>query len=298
MMASWTEQMGYPVIEVGPIVGGHKCHVKQSYFLGDGSVQDGDSEKQWIVPIFVGSDKTPEGDNGDLTIMNEREIEIPVDATAKWILFKFGALAPYRVQYKSTDMWEAILRGIQAGELSVKDRIAVIDDIWAMVKAGRAKPEEAVKTLKVFAKEDDADVWQALRGVIGGMSTLCKGLGQLQGLNRLVAAMVAPGLSRVGWFATGGEDIKTRQLRCNLVALASVHCRDNKEYVGKAQEMMEDFFTDNAGLADDVRQSVFRLALGGSDAEVSEKLWYKLLKVAEDPHTRQGVRVDAFATLG
>ncbi|KAF4665968.1 hypothetical protein FOL47_004338 [Perkinsus chesapeaki] len=297
MMASWTEQMGYPIIEVGPVVNG-KCKVTQSYFLGDGSVQPGDSDKHWIVPIFVGSNKTPAGSNGDLTIMTEREMEIAVDGQAKWVSFKFGALVPYRVQYKSNEMWSSLVKGIRDGELSVKDRIAVIDDIWAMVKAGRSMPEEATNTLKAFAKEEDPDVWQALRGVIAGMSTMCRGVGQSEGLNRLVAAMITPVLAKIGWEASYGEDIKTRQLRSNLVALASVHCRENKEYVKIAVDMMEHFFADQSSLADDIRQSIFRLALGGSNVEVSEKLWHKLMKVAEDPHTAQGTRVDAFATLG
>ncbi|KAF4746115.1 hypothetical protein FOZ63_027367 [Perkinsus olseni] len=297
MMASWTEQMGYPLIEVGPVMDG-KCEVTQSYFLGDGSVEEGDADKKWIVPIFVGTNKTPAGEKGDLSVMSQSEMKIPVDESAKWVLFKFGALVPYRVHYKSDEMWQNILRGIEAGELSVKDRIAFIDDIWAMVRAGRSRPEEAVEALKGFAKEEDADVWQALRGVIAGMSTMCRGLGQTEGLNRLVSAMIAPVLGKVGWSASYGEDIKTRQLRANLVALASVHCRDKKEYVEMARHMMDNFFADSASLADDVRQSVFRLALGGSGLEESGKLWYQLMKVAEDPHTPQGTRVDAFATLG
>ncbi|KAF4753282.1 hypothetical protein FOZ62_008224, partial [Perkinsus olseni] len=41
MMDSWTDQMGYPVLEVGPRDSNGNCKVTQSWFLSDGSVKEG-----------------------------------------------------------------------------------------------------------------------------------------------------------------------------------------------------------------------------------------------------------------
>ena len=58
MMSSWTEQMGFPLLEVtnDPFASG-QVELKQRWFLADGSVEKEDDAKVWFCPVIVGTDK-------------------------------------------------------------------------------------------------------------------------------------------------------------------------------------------------------------------------------------------------
>ncbi|EER10710.1 Puromycin-sensitive aminopeptidase, putative [Perkinsus marinus ATCC 50983] len=297
MMDSWTDQMGYPVLEVGPRDSNGNCRVAQSWFLSDGSVKEGDEEKKWVVPILVGDDKTPSGEMGRLTMMREKSETINV-GNGKWALLNYGAWVPYRVHYTSAEEYAKILSGVTDMSIPVPNRVNLLGDIFALTKAGRVSPEDAPRVLKAYRNEVDADVWDALSNLIGGLSTICTGLGRTAELDKLVSGMITPLLEKVGWERKAGETPKDRQLRTCLAGLASQHCSSDASLAAKCAEMTRGFLEDADSLAEDVRVPVFRLALAGSESSVGEELWKELIKTAEKYETPQGCRMDIYLSLG
>ncbi|KAF4678888.1 hypothetical protein FOZ63_026883, partial [Perkinsus olseni] len=297
MMDSWTDQMGYPVLEVGPRDSNGNCKVTQSWFLSDGSVKEGDEEKKWVVPILVGDEKTPAGEMGRLTMMREKSETINV-GNGRWALLNYGAWVPYRVHYTSAEEYAKILAGVTDKTVPVPNRVNLLGDIFALTKAGRVNPEDAPRVLKAYRNETDADVWDALSNLIGGLSTICTGLGRTAEFDKLVSGMIAPLLERVGWERKSGETPKDRQLRTCLASLASQHCSSDKSLAAKCAEMTRGFLENPDTLAEDVRVPVFRLALAGSDPAVGEELWKELIKTAEKYETPQGCRMDIYLSLG
>ncbi|EER05228.1 Puromycin-sensitive aminopeptidase, putative [Perkinsus marinus ATCC 50983] len=297
MMDSWTDQMGYPVLEVGPRDSNGNCRVAQSWFLSDGSVKEGDEEKKWVVPILVGDDKTPSGEMGRLTMMREKSETINV-GNGKWVLLNYGAWVPYRVHYTSAEDYAKILSGVTDMSIPVPNRVNLLGDIFALTKAGRVSPEDAPRVLKAYRNEVDADVWDALSNLIGGLSTICTGLGRTAELDKLVSGMITPLLEKVGWERKAGETPKDRQLRTCLAGLASQHCSSDASLAAKCAEMTRGFLEDADSLAEDVRVPVFRLALAGSESPVGEELWKELIKTAEKYETPQGCRMDIYLSLG
>ncbi|KAF4672964.1 hypothetical protein FOL47_011153 [Perkinsus chesapeaki] len=297
MMDSWTDQMGYPLLEVGPRDTNGNCKVTQSWFLSDGSIKPGDDDKKWVVPILIGDDKTPSNEMGKLTMMRDKTQTINV-GNGKWALLNYGAWVPYRVHYTSSDEYNKILAGVTDKTVPVPNRVNLLGDIFALTKAGRVSPEDAPRVSKAYSNETDADVWDALSNLIGGLSTICTGLGRTAELDKLVSDMIAPQLNKVGWERKAGESPKDRQLRACLAGLASQHCASDKSLATKCAEMTRAFLEDKSSLAEDVRVPVFRLALAGSDPSVGEELWNELIKVAETYETPQGCRMDIYVSIG
>jgi puromycin-sensitive aminopeptidase len=68
MMSGWTDKMGFPLLdcEINQETG--ELSISQSWFLADNSVEDGDNEKQWMVPILLA---TNHGE-GRGNVMDER----------------------------------------------------------------------------------------------------------------------------------------------------------------------------------------------------------------------------------
>ncbi|KAF4672966.1 hypothetical protein FOL47_011155 [Perkinsus chesapeaki] len=297
MMDSWTDQMGYPLLEVGPRDTNGNCKVTQSWFLSDGSIKPGDDDKKWVVPVLVGDESTPAESLGRLTLLRSKEAGFSV-GPSKWYMFNWGAWVPYRVLYTSSSDVDAILKAIAALEIPVANRIHFVFDALALCKAGRVPPEELPKVLLAYRNETDPDVWDALVRVIGSLNLICSGIGKGKDLENLVCGMISPLLANCGWKTRNGDTAKDRQLRSAITALASSYCRSDKALVDSCVEMTLDYLDDHKSVADDVRPSVFKLALAGSDPAKSEELWRELMRRAEDKGTPQTERVDIYHAIG
>ncbi|EER10713.1 Puromycin-sensitive aminopeptidase, putative [Perkinsus marinus ATCC 50983] len=292
MMDSWTDQMGYPVLEVGPRDSNGNCRVAQSWFLSDGSVKEGDEEKKWVVPILVGDDKTPSGEMGRLTMMREKSETINV-GNGKWALLNYGAWVPYRVHYSSPEMRVALAEAVADRSLPVPDRIQLLATVRALAKARHLTVCEALQLLTYYKNEDDADVWDAIAIAVSALDPICIGVGRGKEMNRLVSDLIEGPLARVGWDSKPTDESKTRQLRSTFVRLASKYCHTNTQMVDTACQRAQAYLEDPASLPADIRSSVLKLALaGGGD------FWTALRERAERYDITKTEVVDIYSSLG
>ncbi|KAF4696462.1 hypothetical protein FOZ60_000153 [Perkinsus olseni] len=292
MMDSWTDQMGYPVLEVGPRDSEGNCKVTQSWFLSDGSVKEGDEEKKWVVPILIGDEKTPAGEMGRLTMMREKSETINV-GNARWVALNYGSWVPYRVHYASPEMRGALAKAVADRSLPVPDRIQLLATTRALAKAKRLTVCEALQLLTFYKSEDDADVWDAIAITVSALDIICEGVGRGSEMNKLVTELIEGPLARIGWDSKPTDESKTRQLRSTLVNLASKYCHTNKEMVENACQRAQAYLEDPSSLPADIRRSVLKLALaGGGD------FWTALKERAERYDVTKTEVVDIYASLG
>ena len=99
LMASWTEQMGFPVLLVTSatkVEGGVNLNIEQRWFLADGSEGDG---RTWTVPVRIATSKNPDGD-GKPEFFHSQVFSITVPAAeGEWIKLNAGQTVPMRVAY-------------------------------------------------------------------------------------------------------------------------------------------------------------------------------------------------------
>ncbi|KAF4672967.1 hypothetical protein FOL47_011156 [Perkinsus chesapeaki] len=292
MMNSWTDQMGYPLLEVGPRDTNGNCKVTQSWFLSDGSIKPGDNDKKWVVPILIGDDKTSSNEMGKLTMMRDKTQTINV-GNGKWVALNYGSWVPYRVYYSSPDMRAALAQAVADKTLPVADRIQLLATTRALAKAKRLTVCEALNLLTFYKNEDDADVWDAIAIAISALDTVCIGVGRGDEMNKLVTELIEGRLARVGWDSKPTDKSKTRQLRSTLVRLASKYCHSNKEMVENACQRTQAYLEDPSSLPADIRSSVLKLALAGGG-----NFWNALRERAERYDVTKTEVVDIYASLG
>lgn len=114
IMASWTEQMGFPVITVLDSQFTDTTatlKVKQSWFLGDGSeLSEEDAKKKWTIPVRAGSSKGAT----EFKLCGEPEftVEVPLSGPDDWVKLNFSQSVPVRVVYNA-DMLKRIAAGVR-----------------------------------------------------------------------------------------------------------------------------------------------------------------------------------------
>lgn len=299
MMASWTEQMGFPLLHVTS-----ECweddkvvlEIEQSWFLSDGSDPGNDGqEKKWCIPILT---CTEEGTQKDMFFMREKtaKVEIPLSSKSGWVKLNAGQEVPMRV-LPSANMIERLAEGIKDKSLPICDRAGLVTDAYALVKAGRMRPEELIKLLSSYSNEDQYIVWQGLADVLSGLHTITLGDEKMnEAFKKFARRLVLKVEKIVGWEKNESDGHLTVLLRSIMTGLLSSFCYEDAGILAEAKARFAKFQanpSDMQSLPSDMRPSVFKIIL--KNGTVKE---YEDVKNYFYTSTDQAERKFVLATLG
>lgn len=145
MMSNWVEKIGFPLVSVVKSVQKNKSRVltlKQERFLADGSHTENGTI--WMIPLTIA---TATSDCAVSTVFDKETIEVTIDNVTDddWIKINPGTVAFYRTQYLP-EMLEVFEKQkvVQNKVFSSLDRLGLVDDLFALVKAGKAKTVEVI----------------------------------------------------------------------------------------------------------------------------------------------------------
>lgn len=273
MMASWTEQMGFPLVKIvkenwqdDKVT----FELEQSWFLSDGSTSENES-KTWTIPIMTCTDT---GTQSDIIFMREKTatVEIPLSSKNGWVKLNAGQEVPMRV-LPTAAMIERISEGIKTKTLPICDRAALVTDGYALVKAGHMKPEDLIKLLSNYNDEDSYIVWQGISEVLGGLDTITQDDESMNANFKKFARKLVLQLSNiVGWEKQANDGHLTVLLRSTMIGLLSKFCCDDENVLGEAKTRFAKFQEDPSdmqNLPSDMRSAVFKILLKNG----GEKEW-------------------------
>jgi aminopeptidase N len=215
--------------------------LKQSWFLSDGSELTPEEEhKVWAIPIIT---RTEEGTQKDMTMLREKTATITI-ATKGWVKLNAGQQVPMRVQL-TPQMIEHLSSGIQSKTLPPCDRAGVLNDSYALVKAGRMTPESLMTLLANYKNEDSYIVWQGLADVLGGLDTVMSEDEQMSAnFTKFARSLVLHLMTSVGWDASESDGHLTTLLRGMMIGLLSTFCYDDPLVVEEAHARFQAFLED------------------------------------------------------
>lgn len=273
MMASWTEQMGFPLIKIvkenwenGKV----SLELEQSWFLSDGSHDDG-ADKLWTIPIMT---CTEDGVLPDIFFMREKTatIDIPIPSENGWIKINAGQEVPMRIVPTPT-MIERLSQAITSKKLPVCDRAALIADGYALVKSGHMKPEELIQLLSNYFDEDSYIVWQGISDVLSGLNTVTQDDESMNANFISFARRLVLKLHNIiGWEKHENDGHLSVLLRSTMVGLLSQFCYEDENILNEARTRFTKFQEDPSdmhNLPSDMRSAVFKIILKNG----GEKEW-------------------------
>jgi puromycin-sensitive aminopeptidase len=280
MMASWTEQMGFPLLKVtkeewydDKVV----LELEQSWFLADGSeIPDADKDKKWTIPIIT---QTKTGTQADITLMREMtaKVTIPLASANDWVKLNAGQEVPMRVQY-SGEMLSRLSKAVETEELkSAADRVGLIMDAYALVKANNLmSPETLLKLLASYKNESDTIVWQGLADALGGLETVLSDDETIYPLyQEFVRTLVLPLVDKVGWDTKETDGHLTSILRGTMISLLSIFCSSDPSVKAQANQRCSAFLKDTSNivaLPTDIKVPVFKIYLKNGSTEEYDKI--------------------------
>lgn len=295
MMSSWTEQMGFPVLEVlnDPFSTG-QVELKQSWFLADGSKETGDDAKVWFCPVIVATDKG----EAPVSFLEQKtgKVDCANLAGASFMKVNFGQHVPVRVLYPEP-VFKRLVQNLKA--IPAEDRIGLLSDTFATCKAGGADPGFIVDLLSGFKEELNHNVWSELSACLGGLEKII-----LQGLDDDTGAafqdfcskLVLPAFKYIGWDQLPSDDDNAKGLRSTVLSAVAKYCYKDPSISAEAVKRCKAFVADPnnvASLNADIRLAVFDVTVKSE----GDAMFDELIK-AHDMVKDGAAKIHIYGALG
>ena len=213
---AWIRQSGYPVISVQ--VEGDRVRLAQERFFSEPGLT---GTERWPVPVVLAW-ADDEGRHSRAVLLEGTSSEVVLGArgAVRWVDANAGSTGFYRVAY-STEALERLGRNLSA--LQPAERIGVLADQWALVRAGRARIADFLDLVLRFEGETDDAVLDELVGKLGYVEARLVDGEDQERFRQLVERLFGPRLRAMGWDPVAGESDHDRLRRGALLrAVAGV----------------------------------------------------------------------------
>ena len=210
----WIRQTGYPLVTLSEQEG--KIRITQRRFFSD--PQAAPEPKQWLVPLVLRVDGRERR-----ALLRSPEETLDVGEKASWILANAGARGFYRAAYDAP-----LLRRLIAAlpELRPEERMALVSDQWALVRADAVKLEPFLQLLAGLKDEQDHTVLDEVVGRLSWLEHRSVPDADRPALHRFIASLFAGPLAELGWDPAAGEDDERRLRRAAVLRALALVARD------------------------------------------------------------------------
>src|SRR5262245_39994603 len=274
ILPSFVNQSGFPLIDVSTACRGNRTTVtlKQQRFQ-IGSNESGAVNLRWQVPVCfkVGGQQNPICE----VISNAtQELALPGDTCAPWVFANAGAQGYYRTAY-SPEMVRAIAPHA-ATELTAPERLSLIDDEWALVRAGRHSAAEYLTLAAAYGREHASGVLADVTNRLEFIGDYLTTDATRKPFQAFVRSMLRPLYDEIGFDASASDSDDRRMLRAIVVeALGTV--ADDGDVVAKARAALDKSLAGGSPLEPTLEGAATRTAASHGDAA----LFDALLKASE-----------------
>jgi aminopeptidase N len=271
--SGWTEQPGFPLVTAAATcdsTGQRTIELRQSRFLLEGSDQH---QLHWSVPLQVraGASGVPQA-----VLLTEDGQRLQAGRCEEPLSLDADAIGFYRVRYDAATLATNTKR---FAELPTGDRIALLDDQWALVGSG----QELLPTYLALAQSMDGDLdvraWEQVEHALGTIEYAERGTPGHDAFAAYARSLVRPAFDQIGWDAKSGETPDVQELRSAL--LEDLGMWDDPAVIAEARRRFDAFVQDHSSLKPDDQAPVLDIVARNADAATFEKL-HALAKGARD----------------
>jgi len=264
---AWIAQAGFPLVTLAPAARG-ALRVRQERFFADPRVAAARRRVRWPVPLVL---KVARGTAVEVRALADKATQAVAlgDPPPAWVFGNAAAGGFYRVLHDAAGR-AALLAHL--GDLSPVERLALLGDQWALVRAARAPVESVLDVADALGDETDHDVLDGLLGPLGVLDeqVVAPESAEQRALRAWIAARFGPALARLGWTAASGEDDDTRLRRAALLRLVG-GLAEEPAVTAEARRRLDAYLADRATLEPNLADSVVGLAARAGDGALYER---------------------------
>jgi aminopeptidase N len=257
--AGWTEQPGFPVVNVKREPG-RKVRLTQGRFTVNYKKAPALLWKIPLTYLVVGEAPATLLMTGKTAALEN----IPADRALK---VNVNGAGNYRVEYDAPS-WRLLLEALP--KLDVEDRVNLLSDAWAMVYAGREPISRYFGLVEKLPASTDLAEREQIIDVLDFINHLLIGTPQHEKFQLYARSLLQPTFDALEWEPKAGEPPSAGRLRASLISILGD--LNDPEIIAGCRARVETSLTDATSLAPDLRPAI--LAVVGRYA--NEKTWNEL----------------------
>ena len=264
VIAPWIEQPGFPIVFVTAdcdAAGGRTIRFSQRQFLLRGVDPD---HSRWSVPlrIRIGAGGTPQSvllrQDGQSVVAGRCDEALSVNA---------GATGFYRVAYDEPTLATDTR---QFARLASGDRIALLDDQWALVQAGLQPLPTYLALASAMGSDLNERAWGQVAVALATIESNERDTPGYEAFTAYARALLKPVADRLGWAATAGETPGLEQLRRTVIG--DLGAWGDAGIVAEARWRFAALVADRGAIRPDEQETILGIVARNADAATFAQL--------------------------
>lgn len=261
VIGTFVLQAGVPEVDVSTSCanGRTSVTVSQRPFTLDAASEG--ARERWQIPICL---KTA-GDGQPSCLVFSEPVQTTTigDGCAPWVFANAGGKGYYRTSY-APEMIKQLARDAE-GSLSGPERLSLISDEWALVRAGRHSIASYLDLVSAFGRESAAEVLGAIGDRLATINSELTDEVTRPKFKAFVRTLLEPAYQALG-FDRGASDSEDSRTRRNVILGALGLVADDADVVEKARRAVSNALDGSAPLDPIVAGTLVSIAAAHGDA--------------------------------
>ena len=283
--AGWTEQSGFPLVSVAAhcdAAGKRTISLSQRRFMlrpaADGHAQSA----TWSVPLQIraGAQSAPQA-----LLLTRDAQTAPAGSCQDSLSVNADAIGYYRVQYDAATL---AANTHAFGTLAGADRIAMLDDQWALVQSQAAPLASYLALAEGMGSDLDTRAWLQIIDALGTIEYDERGSPGHDAFAAYARSLIKPIATRLGWDPKTSETPDLQTLRRKVIE--DLGLWGDPAVIAEARRRFSGFVHDRSSMAPDDQSMVLNIVGLHADEATFEQL-HTLAKAATDDSDKRRLYV-------
>ena len=296
--ASWTTQPGFPLVTVTSSCaadGGRTVTLKQERFL---IAKDATRSGRWSVPLSIRS-----GDAAPASVLLTSDgQQVAAGRCGTPLSINADAIGYFRVLYDE----KTLASNTQAfGQLPDGDKIALLDDQWALVHAERQPLKAYLALASAMGDNTDLRAWEQITESLETIEHAMRTSPKHDAYRAYARAVLAKPFARLGFDGKPGDSTDVARLRRTLIA--DLGAWGDPTVVEESRRRFALFLKDHSAIAPDYQGAILGvvgenadpatfaalhgLAKGAKDQAELQRYYQALLRVRDPKLAEEASRI-------
>jgi aminopeptidase N len=266
ILPTFVNQPGVPLLDVSLACAGGQTTVtlKQQRFLVDAMRNEAG---RWQIPVCVKAAGQP-SPTCDVITEETRALKL-AGACTPWVFANAGAHGYYRTAYPP-DMLRAIAPHVET-DLSASERLVLLDDEWALVRAGRHNAGDYLTLAAGYGREHVSGVLEEIAHRLGVIDEDLTTEATRPALEAFTRSLLRPLFDEVGFTSVAGDNDDRRSLRAVLIGALGTISHD-PDVISKARAALARSLSGGTPLEPTVAGAIVKTAATHGDATLFDEL--------------------------
>jgi aminopeptidase N len=262
--AGWTEQAGFPLVSVVAscdAAGARTLQLSQKRFLLQGVDKQ---QASWKIPLQIrsGSDAAAHA-----LLLTHQDQTAPAGRCDEPLSANAGALGFYRTRYDAATL---AVNTRNFGRLPDPDRIALLDDQWALVEAGIDPLPTYLALAASMGSDLDTTAWIQIAGALATIEYAERGTPGHEAFAAFARSLLKPAFEQLGWNAKPNETAAVQRLRRNVIR--QLGTLGDPAIIEEARKRFAAFLSDHKSISPDDQAIILNIVAQNADAATFESL--------------------------